>query len=396
MKICYLAPANSIHTTRWVNYFAKKGYEIHLVSFTPSLNELDPRVVVHLIPSEENSTDSGTSVTPGREESNRKPAPFISRIMDRAPVLARLMVLKKYLKVRRLINEIKPDIVHAHYLTVYGLLGVLANYHPIYISIWGSDLWIESRGLMKYISRYVVRKADGIHCDGQNVFDEIVTFEKKPDKIAIIHYGTDIEKFKPIIQDKNAKPSLGCSDCIAVISIRALEPIYDIATLINAIPEVVKNHPSARFFIAGKGSEENNLKSLAESLGIKENVHFIGNIPNDKLPLYFSESDIYVSTSLSDGGLAASTAEAMASELPVIITDFGDNSKWISDGVNGYLIPLKSPGALAERILYLINNPEKRLAVGRNARTLIAEDNNYYIEMEKVHTIYKKLAGRSQ
>lgn len=396
MKICYLAPANSIHTTRWVNYFAQKGYEIHLVSFTHSLKELDPRVIVHLITSDETSPDSKTQMTPGREKSSRESIRLIGRILDRAPVLARLMVLKKLFKVRRLIHEIKPDIVHAHYLTVYGLLGVLSNYHPIYISIWGSDLWIESRGLMEYISRYVVRKADGIHCDGQNVFDELIKYEKNPDKIAIIHYGTDIEKFQPLIQDKKNKPSLGCSDCIAVISIRALEPIYDIATLINAIPEVVKNHPSARFFIAGKGSEEMNLKSLAESLGINGNVHFIGNIPNENLPSFFSESDIYVSTSLSDGGLAASTAEAMATELPVIITDFGDNSKWISDGINGYLIPLRSPETLAERIQYLISNPEKRLTIGRNARTLIAEDNNYYIEMEKVHTIYKKLAGRSQ
>ena len=395
MIICYLAPAHSIHTTRWVNYFVKKGYEIHLISFTNPLIELDSRVVVHLV--QENSRVEDSSQKRLLKKSARqKLSSLLKPLFSHAPVLTRLMIIKKYFTIYRLIKKIKPDIIHAHYLTVYGLLGILTSFHPIYISIWGSDLWIESKGLMRYISGYVIRNADGVHCDGQNVFDELQKFTKNPDKINIIHYGTDIEKFKPNIGDKKNKQSLGYSDCIAVISIRALEPIYDIATLIKAIPGVLVNYPTTHFFIAGKGSEEVNLKELSKSLGIDNNVHFVGNIPNDKLPLFFCESDIYVSTSLSDGGLAASTAEAMACELPVIITDFGDNSKWISNEINGYLIPLKSPDALAEQINYLIKSPDIRQMVGKNARNLIIEKNNYYREMEKVEKIYVNLIKRAK
>jgi glycosyltransferase involved in cell wall biosynthesis len=105
---------------------------------------------------------------------------------------------------------------------------------------------------------------------------------------------------------------------------------------------LLKEVPEAKFLLIEKGSQEEMLKGLAQSLGISDSVKFVGWVTPDELPHYLSSADIYVSTSLSDAGLASSTAEAMACGLPVIITDFGDNRSWIKDEENGFLIPLKS------------------------------------------------------
>jgi glycosyltransferase involved in cell wall biosynthesis len=159
---------------------------------------------------------------------------------------------------------------------------------------------------------------------------------------------------------------------------------------------VLKEAPETKFVIAGKGSEEKKLKELAKSLGVEDNVKFVGFIRNDELPQYLNTVDVYVSTSLSDAGIAASTAEAMACGLPVVITDVADNKKWVEDGVNGFLVPIKDPKSLAERIIYLLRNEDVRKRFGKINREIIEERNNYYKEMEKMEDIYKELIRRHE
>jgi len=114
------------------------------------------------------------------------------------------------------------------------------------------------------------------------------------------------------------------------------------------------------------------------------------------MSLYLKSADIYVSTSLSESGLAASTAEAMACELPVINTDTGDINLWIKDGKGGFIVPTKNPEVLAEKIVYLLRNDDERKKLGKNNRKVIEERNNYYKEMEKMEEIYKKIIRNRQ
>jgi len=100
---------------------------------------------------------------------------------------------------------------------------------------------------------------------------------------------------------------------------------------------------------------------------------------------------VYVSTSLSDAGLAASTAEAMACELPVIITDFGANAEWIQDGKNGFLVPMKNSKSLADKIIVLLKDKNLREKFGKKGRQLIKERLDYDTEMSKMERIYEEL-----
>jgi len=315
----------------------------------------------------------------------------------------KLWAISKYLsallwvfQTRRLINKIKPDVVDGHFVTVYGFLAACSGFHPLVVTAWGSDILVYPRRnpFFKAITQHALKKADKIICDAEHLKEVLIEMGTLPQKINLLYFGTDTEKFKPAQGAEELMKQPGIFNSPTVISLRNLEPIYDINSLINSIPMVLKQVPEAKFIIAGKGSQEVKLKELAKSLGVSQSVKFVGLIPNEEMPQYLASSDVYVSTSLSDAGLSAATAEAMACGLPVVITDFGDNRKWVEDSVNGFIVPLKDPKTLAEKIIYLLGNEAIRVEFGKRNRRIIEQRNSYYKEMEKMDNIYKDLAGR--
>jgi len=365
VRICYLADASSVHTHRWVKYFAERGHEVHVISF-------------------ENAQIEGTKVhflnLPVRVKNAKFP----------------LKVALSILKMKPLIKRIKPDILHAHFVTNYGFFSALCSFNPLVITAWGSDVLVVPQArfismIKKLIAKYTLRKADLITCDAEHMKEALRRSGIAPEKITLIYFGVDTRKFSPGEKSEELRAKLGIYDSPTVISLRNLEPLYDIETLIRSLPLVLKEVPESQFLIAGKGSEEEKLRELAESLGVSDNVKFIGFIQNDKLPQYLSTVDVYVSTSLSDAGIAASTAEAMACGLPVIVTDVADNKKWVDNGANGFAVPVRDPKSLAEKIIYLLRNEDVRKKFGKINRRIIKEKNDYYKEMEKMEDIYEAL-----
>jgi glycosyltransferase involved in cell wall biosynthesis len=363
MKFCFLATANSIHSFKWIKYFAEKGHEIHWISLQKNEFGDLKNVKFYLL--------------------KQYPTKFLDIIFNA-------------ISVKKLIKEIKPDILHAHYAGVNGILGALSGFHPFVLTAWGSDILVAGKNfLTKPLIKLALRKADLITCDAEHMKEAMIKLGAKPEKIKIIYFGVDTKKFCPGPKDEELIRKLGIEDCPVVISLRNLEPIYDVETLIRAIPLVLKEIPSVKFIIAGKGFEEEKLKNLAKELKVSESVRFVGFIPNDELPKYLRTVDVYVSTSLSDAGISASTAEAMACGLPVIITKTGENEKWVKDSEGGYLIPIKNPKILAEKIVYLIKNEKLRKEFSKVNRATIEEKNNYYKEMGKMEKLYEKIAKKS-
>jgi len=368
MRICYIAVAKSIHTQRWARYFANKGHEVHLISLGRVESDHIENVKLHLL----------------------KKIGFSPR------VTLPLNVVLILFQIKRLIHRISPDILHAHYITSHGMAGALSGFHPFVVSAWGSDVLVEPKKskIYKWQAKYALKAADLIHCDAEHIKKPLMELGAEPQKINLIYFGVDTQKFRPKEKEISIEKELNLCGSPIVISLRSLKPLYDVSSLITSIPMVLKKVPQAKFVIAGKGSQEEELKKLAESLGVSNSVRFVGEISNEALPRYLTSSDVYVSTSLSDAGLSSCTAEAMACRLPVIITDFGDNRKWVEDGINGFIVPLKDPKTLAEKIIYLLKNEEVRLKFGRINRKIIEERNNYYKEMEKMENIYRELVER--
>jgi len=362
MRICYIANAESIHTQRWIQYFARTGHQIHLISPTPPIGNYPQNVSLYPI-----------KVLQGIRGLNHA---------------------FSIIQIRRIMKRINPDILHAHYVADYGFWAALCCVHPFVVTAWGSDVLVRPREstLSKWMVKFVLKQADLITCDAEHLEHRITELGAERKRIKLIYFGVDTQKFSSGKGDVGFKEKLRLEpSSLTIISLRNLSPIYDVESLIKAIPLVLNDIPDSRFIIAGDGEQRNYLGTLAKSLGVSDSIRFVGRIPNDELPRYLASSNIYVSTALSDAGLAASTAEAMACELPVVITDFGNNRDWVKDGDGGFVIPTKDPVILAEKIVLLLKNEDVRRRFGKINRSVIEERNNYEKEMKSMEEIYLQL-----
>jgi glycosyltransferase involved in cell wall biosynthesis len=361
LRICYLAGGRSVHTQKWVRFFAERGHDVYLATFG------------------ERSQIEGVKVRKLR---------YFSKVAYPFRILA----------VRKAVKEINPDILHAHYISHNGVYGALTGFKPFVVTAWGDDALIEPKKsrVKRYLVEYALKRANLITCDAEHMREAMIRLGADPEKISLIRFGIDTKKFSLRQKSETLRTKLEIYDSPAVISLRTLEPSYDVESLIRSVPLVLKEISETKFVIVGKGSDEKRLRKLATALGVSESVKFVGFIPNDELPQYLTASDVYVSTSPYDAGIAASTAEAMACELPVIVTDVAENKKWVEDGVNGFVVPIKDPKSLAKKIICLLENETVRRRFGKISRKIIEEKNNYYKEMEKMEDLYTKLVQRHE
>ena len=367
MRLCYLADAESIHTQRWLSYFVDKGHEVHLISLKSfGDNDVIKNEKLHVL----------------------------KRLQPQIRVISfPINLLSDTIQVRKSIKKIKPDIVHAHFVANYGVLGALTGFHPFVVSAWGSDVLVAPKNsrIIKNLVKFTLKKADLVTCDGENSIDALIKLGERLQKIKIILLGVDTKEFNPNQGDKKVREELKVFDSPTVISVRNFDEVYDVESLITAIPLVLKQVPDAKFIIGGSGSQENYLKELAKSLGVWNSTRFTGWLPRNEFAKYLASADIYVSTSLSDGGISVSTTEAMACGLPVVVTNSGDNRNWIKDRENGFVVPPKNPKLLAEKIIYLLETEDVRKRFGNINREIIEQKADYKKEMEKMEIIYEEI-----
>ncbi|MFC1864254.1 glycosyltransferase [Chloroflexota bacterium] len=363
MRICLLGNAESIHLQRFAAWFAERGHEVHVLTFVDGEIE---KVGVHHV------------------KLRIMPLPYPYEYLISLPFQIR--------QVREMVKEIKPDILHGHFLSNYGLYAACTGFHPLVVSAWGSDMLIVPKRdlLVKALTKYTLKKADCVACFSSAIKEEAVKLGAASDKLEVAFVGISIEEFNSGQRDETLCQELGIADLPVVISTRSLAYIYDVESLVRSIPLILQEVPETKFIIAGDGKQKYYLESLSSKLGISDSIRFVGQVPHDELPRYLASADIYVSTSLSDG-TSQSLLEAMACELAPVVTDIPANQPWINNGENGFLFPVKSIQALADSVVYLLQNKDIREKFGKVSREVIEERAEYGREMERMEKIYHKL-----
>lgn len=360
MKIAFLAAANSIHSVRWIKYFVERGHEVSWISLAPPGKDAE-----HVIPK-----IKFYQINP-------------SPLADINGRFAIRHIPSAVRQTKKILNNTQPDLVHVHSVGTYGLIGILSRFHPLVLTVWGSDILLP-KGVKRILVQYVLRQGDCITYDGYNVEGKLIELGVAQAKMEHVRFGIDLTKFQSL-EKTASRPGK-----TRIISLRNLEPLYDVESFIRAAARIVSRARNVEFIVAGDGSERKRLEELDHELGLQQELRFIGRYDPQTLPHMLSEADIYVSTSLSESGLAASTSEAMAAGLPLVVSDSGDNKAWI-EGKGGFVVPLKDPESLAEKILYLVEHPTERKEFGAYNREITLQENNYHKEMEKMEKIYERL-----
>lgn len=141
--------------------------------------------------------------------------------------------------------------------------------------------------------------------------------------------------------------------------------VKGVSRFLDAVPEIVREVPSARFLLLGRGKEEKALREKARALGMEPYVLFAGFKPD--IHLYYAIMDVSALTSFSEG-LSITLLESMRCGVPVVATCVGGNPEVVSDGVTGYLVPPGDVSSFASKTVELLLDKDLRRRMGEEAR----------------------------
>lgn len=375
MKICYIA-FQSVHTNRCLEWFVKRGHEVHLISnnFLPIKG-----VTFHRI--------NGSSER--------------SRLRRYASLDFNIIACRKtraLFEVKGFIKQINPDVLHLHTLYFPSYWGLFAGFHPILFTPWNGDiLWQRNKSFYyRYLVHFGLRKADAITVDNHVMRDTCLRYGAAEDKICVTRwYGADVEHFHPKIDGSRIRDDLWLGDSPVVLSTRSLTMFpYNIDVIVESLPLVLKEVPEAKFVFIWHATTEEDLtkiKDIIARLKIQDAVRLVGKVEDYcDVPRYYSIADAIVSIASPDS-TPASLFEAMACGVPPVVSDIPAITEFIKDGWNGYVVPPRDHYAVARAIVRLLKDSlTRRLFAERNLE-LVREKANYQKEMSKMEALYYKL-----
>jgi glycosyltransferase involved in cell wall biosynthesis len=217
------------------------------------------------------------------------------------------------------------------------------------------------------------------------------------EKLVFIPGGVDTEVFFPVENKDIPRDILHLpKNKFIILTIRRLEyrmGIEDLLTAVSKIPQSIRG--ALIVLIGGKGPLEDRLKRLSSNLGLKEEIHFLGFIPDEQLPLYYQASDLFVLPSISLEGFGLATVEALACGLPVIGTESGATPELLEQVDKRLIFPTRNPDALAEKIIYFYENGFINLKLSHDDMvSMVRKKYSWDVVASAYHVLYSKLVGK--
>ena len=254
--------------------------------------------------------------------------------------------LKTVAKIKNLIQEYAPSIIHIHQMNSYAYYSLIAarkSSVPKILTAWGSDILLSPKKncLLKKMVQFNLRHADFFTSDSEFMAEEMRSLlPKRKLDILIANFGIEIIE-KDLLKEN------------IIYSNRLHKKLYQIESVINAFKLFLENSidKTWKLVIAATGEETDNLKSLVEQLNLTENVEFAGWVNNEKNIEYYSKAKLFVSIPESDA-TSISLLEAMAYGCIPVLSDLPANREWIDDGKNGIIVNSPSEN-IFERALKL-------------------------------------------
>ncbi|HHX68997.1 MAG: glycosyltransferase [Miniphocaeibacter sp.] len=355
MKICYLADATSAHTRKWCDFFLSKGYEIIVISLGDAVIE-------------------GCKVYSfGMKDLILKSD--ISKLFNYTTKIG---------KVRKIIKEENPDIIHAHYATSYGILASMLNIHPYILSFWGSDVYDfpNRSAIHKFMLKNNIKSADYIMSTSKDMKKEVLKYTNK--NILVTYFGVDVNAYAP--------KKVNRYDDFTVGTVKSFYEKYSLDYLIKGFKifvDRVKNE-NIKLILGGKGKEEENLKRLTKELDLENQVEFLGFLNQEEVVEAFNKMDVAVFPSTQESfGVAA--VEAQACGIPTIVSNVGGLPEATKPGETSLVVEPKNAEQIAEALEKLYYNKELQENMGKKAREYVLEKFNIVDNFNYVDEIYKKI-----
>lgn len=352
MKICLLAPANNPHTQKIAYSLQQRNYTVDICTF-------------------HNSQLSGINV---------RYFPPVINCLGKFNYILNSNTIRKYLK------KTKPDILHAHYVSSYGVAGSLTGFHPLIISVWGKDIYDAPNNIfLRALIKRALANADAVLSTSKTMAIRTKRFLMNK-QITVTPFGIDTSKFYPRVYCKIDKFAVGTA--------RTLAPKYGIKYLIDAFAILLKATPNSELHIAGDGPQKNELINQCCDLGISDKVKFHGFINPTKMPEFLSKLSVFCMPSIEESeSFGVASLEAQACGVPVIVSKIGGLPETVVANETGFLVPPGNSLAIAEKLIFLLRNKKILTYMASKCSYFVRKQYDWSRNIEVITKVYRDLIG---
>lgn len=312
-----------------------------------------------------------------------------------------------YRKIKQIIEEFQPDIVHTHAAKAGALgrkaakaCGVPIIVHTFHGHVFHSYFGKVKTTLYKMIERRLAKLSSGIIAISPIQKEELSSIHGicKPEKIKVIPLGFDLMKFRENLggkrEETRTKWRLG-ADEVAVAIIGRLAPIKNHHLFLDVIELLAEKGVRARYFIVGDGQEKTSIEQRAKELESNYDLKIELTSWIKDIATFNAGMDV-ICLSSDNEGTPVSLIEAQASGVPVISTDVGGVKDILDEGETGFVVPKKDALAFAEKLQLLIEKKEIRDKMSQNGWNFVRDKFHYTTLVKNMENYYTELIENSR
>lgn len=300
---------------------------------------------------------------------------------------------KSLFKLKKIIKQEKPDIVHTHASSIARLAArMVKGTRVIYTRHCAYPV---SEKIKKGIGQFLYKSvneyfSDRIIAVGYAAEENLLEGGISKDKIDTFFNGVEQIAITSDESRKKLKKQYGVADDEFVIGILArLEYVKGHDTFIDAADILIKKGMKVKFFICGAGTEEERLKAKVKEMGLEKNIIFTGFVKNvgDFLNIF----DVQVNCSFGTETSSLSLLEGMSIGVPAVASNYGGNPYLIFDKENGFIVPKQTPEATAEALEKILTNEDTRKYMQQKSIEIFNNKFTVAHYVENVQGVYRKV-----
>ncbi len=377
MRILFVADGRSPITLNWVRHWVERGDEIILASTFQCSPEI-PVSRLEFVPVAFSAAGGGAGGKLRRAGSLRLRTAI-------RQWFGPLTIRRSARRLRSLIDEVRPDLVHAMRIPYEGMLAAdSVGSVPLLVSVWGNDFTLHApaTSMMRHYTQWTLAVADALHADCRRdirLAREWGFSTGKPTLVVPGNGGVRPEVFSPPDEPVRAP---------VVVNPRGFRAYVCNDAFFQAIPLVLRAHPQAVFRCAAMAGVPEALGWI-DRLQIGKSVELLPNLPQSGMAGMFRTAQVAVSPSTHDG-TPNSLLEGMACGCFPVAGDLESIREWIKPGLNGLLVDPASPQSLAQAVIAALNDAALRASAAEQNVRLIAERADYRACMAQAELFYRK------
>ena len=365
LSLAFIANPASVHTRRWLSFFAGRGHEVSLL--------FDERV----------------SLTGGLD-----PAIRVLPFRTLSPRFGRWNLPGVRRALRSAVAAARPDVLHAHYVTWYGFAAWLSGFHPYVVTPWGSDVMVSlpASRRRRMMARVALRGADLVTGGSQYLIDVSVAAGARRERTRYVHFGVDTKRFTPGSDPVALRAKLDLVGRRVLLANRRIEPYYRPVVIVDALAQLprdvvvlmTRHHPDP--------AELELVERRARDLGVADRVRFLPELSDSEMPDLYRLADAVVSIPVTDGG-PITLVEALAAGRPIVATDLPAVREWLTELDPAALVPVDDVAATARAIRSVLGrDPAEQADRAARGRAAVLERGDFQRNMEAMELLYRELA----